>query len=163
VTSSISIAEYKKMRTSEVKDTSNSKYRNSRVMVNNKSFDSRSEANYYVYLLGEKLNGSIRMFLRQVPFDLSEDTKKVYKCDFMVIHNDNSLSVVDVKGYETKEFKLKASLIESRYKLKIDLVKKVRNVLKNIPLDEVSGSYNCCEMSDFIKYRIRAFDCMDGA
>lgn len=162
--SSISVEEYRRMIAAGDKNVpSKSKYNNSRVKVNNKLFDSRSEANYYLYLLGERINGSIRMFLRQVPFDLSEDTKQVYKCDFLVFHKDGNASIIDVKGYKTKEFKLKASLIESRYNIKIELVTKVKNHLNNIPFDEVAGTYRCSEMSDFIKYRIRTFDCMRGA
>ncbi|MFK5892883.1 MAG: DUF1064 domain-containing protein [Pseudomonadota bacterium] len=157
---SISVDEYRQLLAKSDTNTTKSKYRNSRVVVNNKSFDSRSEASYYLFLLGELINGSIRMFLRQVPFDLSESTKQIYKCDFLVVNNDNSISVIDVKGFETKGFKLKAPLIESRYNIKIQLVKKVKNFLKNIPIDPDSGSYNCSKMSEFLKYRIRSFDCL---
>jgi hypothetical protein len=58
----------------------------------------------------------------QVPFHLPGGVK--YVCDFMVLYKDGLIDFVDVKGFETAEFKMKKKLVESLYGVEITVIKK---------------------------------------
>ena len=45
-------------------------------------------------------------------------------CDFVVFYEDGRVEYVDVKGRETELFKLKKSVVEAQYPIKIKVVKK---------------------------------------
>ena len=60
-------------------------------------------------------------FLRQVPFDLPGGVK--YRADFMIFWADGSVTVEDVKGYDTPQSRLKRRQGEVLYPVKIELVK----------------------------------------
>ena len=85
-------------------------------------FASKAEANYCAQLKILQRAGEIKYFLMQVPFYLPGGIK--YVVDFVVFHNDGTVDYVDVKGVETKEFKLKKKLVEEFYPVKIMVVKK---------------------------------------
>ena len=114
-----------------------SKYRNKKVKINGRRFDSMAEGNYYIELLQLRKLGVVTHFLRQVPIELSEHTSDKYRLDFLVFYADGKIDYVDVKGVETKEFKLKKSLIEGLYPFKIKLVKSqsITNHLKKLVPD----------------------------
>lgn len=88
-------------------------------------FDSTMEANYYEYLKAEQLKGSIVRFELQPVFVLLEDHvhphtgKKVrgikYISDFVVYYPDGSMLIIDTKGRETPDFKLKRKLFDFLY------------------------------------------------
>lgn len=84
-------------------------------------FRSKKEAAYYDQLKLKVKAGLIHFFLMQVPFHLPGGV--VYRCDFIEFHADGSVHFTDVKGFETKEFKLKRKLVESLYPIKITVVK----------------------------------------
>ena len=50
-----------------------------------------------------KERGIVFLWLRQVAFDLGEDTR--YRADFLVIESTGEFYAVDVKGMETQQFK----------------------------------------------------------
>ena len=99
----------------------NNKYRNTLTYADHIKFDSKREAARYEELKLLQKAGEVLYFLRQVPFDLGAGTK--YRCDFLIFWKDGSHTVEDVKGYATKEFKLKKKLVESKYPIKIEIVK----------------------------------------
>lgn len=87
-------------------------------------FDSRLEAKFYEHLKDLQKQRLIRTFEMQVRFEIipaytSVTGKKIrkteYVADFVVVHNDGSEEVIDVKGVETDVFKLKRKLFELKY------------------------------------------------
>lgn len=107
-----------------------SKYNAKKVMVDGIKFDSEMESNYYVYLKYQKKIGKIKDFELQPEFILMDKFKKdgknymatKYKADFRVIHNDDSIEIVDVKGMITPVFAIKVKMFHSRYEEKLSLV-----------------------------------------
>ena len=83
-------------------------------------FPSKKEAEYYVQLKRRIDGGGVIFFLMQVPLHLPGGVK--YIVDFLEFHDDGTVHFVDVKGFETKEFKLKKKLVESLYPITIEVV-----------------------------------------
>ena len=59
----------------------------------------------------------IKGFCLQPVFILASDLK--YKADFIVFNNDGSTEIIDVKGFKTKEYKVKKKVFEDKFNLKI--------------------------------------------
>jgi len=89
------------------------KYNNKRTVVDGINFQSILEAKYYIKLKAWVELGEVVGFFRQVPLDLAGGIK--YRMDFLIFFKDGTCECVDVKGVETKEFKLKKKLIEEAY------------------------------------------------
>ena len=111
------------------------KYRNEKTIVDGITFDSRKEANYYLYLKRLSEEGKISNLRLQVPYiiadpvwvdvekQLKTKTKTVkyqvwkglkYIADFVYIDNSTgSEEVVDVKGHRTKEYLHKKRLMHN--------------------------------------------------
>lgn len=97
-----------------------SKYGAQKITVNNILFDSIMEAEYYIYLLEKKDKKEIKDFSMQISFDLLPKQKNKftgktilavkYIADFVIIHNNNTKEVIDIKGRETVDFKLKKKM-----------------------------------------------------
>ena len=109
---------------------SRSKYNNKKVTLDGITFDSKIEASYYEYLKRLEQQGIVSEFLMQkeyIVFDgYTKDGKKVrpikYKADFEVHYADNHIEVIDIKGFETADFKLKKKLFEYRYPFTLKLL-----------------------------------------
>jgi len=84
-------------------------------------FDSQKEAKYYRELLLRQRAREIIFFLRQVPLHLPGNTK--YVVDFVEFRADGTVHFVDIKGYETENFKLKKRQVEDLYPIRIGIVK----------------------------------------
>lgn len=117
------------------------KYLNKKTTIDGITFDSKKEAQYYLYLKAKQEAGEISNLQLQVSYELipavwKEETvhlktkDKVYKkqvqraityrADF--VYTDNSTNnevVVDVKGLRTKEYKLKAKMMFALKGIKI--------------------------------------------
>lgn len=98
----------------------NGKYNAEPVYIDSIRFDSKREGRYYEALKLRQAAGEIRHFHRQVLFDLEGGV--IYRCDFQVIHADNTVEYVDAKGVETKEFKMKMRMVRARYGIEVTLV-----------------------------------------
>lgn len=93
--------------------------------INEIKFDSVMEAKYYVHLLHKEQEGMIKNIRLQVPFGLVLAYKDfdgsrvrliIYLADFCFEKvDDNSKYIVDVKGTETPEFKIKWKLLGYKY------------------------------------------------
>ena len=83
-------------------------------------FDSKKEAAYYDKLLLAQQAGNLLFFLRQVPFHLPGGV--TYRVDFQEFWADGTVSFVDVKGMETKEFKRNKKQVEALYPVRIETV-----------------------------------------
>ena len=110
-----SIDDYKNYKNG--KKTKNAKYRSYKTSVDGHTFDSLKEANYYQELKLRLKSSDIRGFCLQPTFILAPGLK--YKADFIVFNNDGTYSVIDVKGFKTKEYIAKKKVFEDKYNLKI--------------------------------------------
>lgn len=110
-------------------------------------FDSKLEANRYLYWKEQKKLGLIKDFEMQKVFILQEGFKKngkthrpiTYVCDFYIIYNNGRVEVEDTKGQLTEVFRIKHKMFEYRYP---------EYVLKLIAYDRVD---NC--WMDFKEYK----------
>jgi len=93
------------------------KYGNVPTVVDGIRFDSKREAAYYEQLKMRKAAGEVHFWLRQVPIHLPGGTK--YVIDFLVFLRDDTVDFVDVKGKETKEFRIKRREVEHHYPIKV--------------------------------------------
>ena len=103
------------------------KYHNCKVMVDGIKFDSKAEARRYVELKIIEDTGHIKELKLQPKFELQPKYKNskgqciraiTYKADFSYIETHSEvgkLIVEDVKGVETKEFKLKKKMLEYKF------------------------------------------------
>ena len=83
-------------------------------------FASKKEAAYYDELKLKQKAGTVCFFLRQTPFHLPGNI--TYRIDFQVFNSDGTVHFIDVKGFETKTFKMKKKMVESLYPVKIEIV-----------------------------------------
>lgn len=99
-------------------------YHSKKTVVDGYEFDSILESEYYLRLRLLKAAGEIKDFKLQPTFllqpkfkdDLGTCREISYTPDFQVYHNDDSIEIVEVKGYETPEFKIRFKLF--RYLMK---------------------------------------------
>ena len=89
------------------------KFNAKKTMVDGIYFDSQAEANFSCNLKLLSKAGEIRGFARQARFVIGEGTE--YVTDFIIFNNDNSYRIVDVKGIETSDFKLKMKIMKEKY------------------------------------------------
>lgn len=107
------------------------KYRNKKIIIDEHEFDSMAEGRRYQELKLLERAGEIESLQLQPKFLLQEAFKKngktyrkiEYIADFDYIEN-GKVVVEDVKGVETKEFRLKLRLFEYKYKdLELRIIK----------------------------------------
>lgn len=103
-------------------NTSTSKYKNKKTVVDGFNFSSQLEAKYYMLLTNMKRQGIINIFLMQVPFHISPGV--TYRADFQVFYSDGLVEFIDVKGFETELFKVKKKLVEDKFGIEIKVIKK---------------------------------------
>ena len=102
------------------------KYRSKACKIDGITFQSTAEANYYYKLKMLVKAKKIAGFCRQPRFVITEgdnNTRCVeYVADFIEFHNDGTYRIVDVKGIQTPEFKLKMKSLHEKYPtIKINL------------------------------------------
>lgn len=110
-----------------------SKYYNKKVTIDNYVFDSIAESKRYKELCLLQKANKIKNLELQPRFQLQEAFIKngkrykaiTYVADFMYLDVEkNCIVVEDVKGFETREFKLKQKMFEYKYKnLSLVLIK----------------------------------------
>lgn len=106
------------------------KYGAKKVIHEGIPFDSAMERDFYIVLQGRKKNGEIKDFELQPKFELLPSFEKNgvkyrsidYIADFKIIHNNGEIVIVDVKGFSTADFKIKAKLFNYKYKEKLVLI-----------------------------------------
>jgi hypothetical protein len=125
------------------------KYNAKKVVVDGIQFDSQDESNYYLHLKELKKKGKIKDFELQPKYELqpkfvNAKGKSIlpinYKADFLVTHPDGTQEVIDVKGFETADFKLKKKMFEYKYDQSLTLICKAPKYLAPvqwIELDEL--------------------------
>lgn len=100
------------------------KFKNSKVVVDGITFDSRHEANYYGILKYRLKAGEIKSFERQKDFPFVVNGMLVcrYKADFVVTYPDGSIQVIDTKSeFSRKEpvYRIKFKLMQAVYGITI--------------------------------------------
>lgn len=125
------------------------KYNAKKVTVDGIQFDSQDESNFYLHLKELKRKGKLKDFELQPEYELlpkfvNAKGKTIlpikYKADFLLFHNDGTTEVVDVKGFETADFKLKKKLFEYKYDQSLTLMCKAPQYLAPlewVELDEL--------------------------
>jgi len=84
-------------------------------------FPSKKERRRYQELKLLKQGGEVLFFIMQTPFHLPG--KIVYRSDFMVFWENGNVTIEDVKGFETPEFKMKRKLLEESYPIKLTIIR----------------------------------------
>lgn len=108
------------------------KYGAKKAVVDGIKFDSQMEADYYLTLKEYENMGTIAYFRLQPKFLLQDAfikrgikfRKIEYKADFEVVFPDNTVWIVDIKGFETSDFKIKRKLYEKKYPHELKLITK---------------------------------------
>lgn len=121
-----------------------SKYNARKTVVNGIEFDSKAESEYYLYLQKQVEEGHLKWFELQPTYILQDGFHKTgkfirpiaYVADFELHHNDGSIEVIDVKGFETADFKIKRKLFEKKFPYTLTLVKYVKKYGGWITVDE---------------------------
>jgi len=106
------------------------KYGNKKTVVNGIKFDSKWEAERYLYIKSLERAGRVKDLELQVRFNLIVNDQKIcaYIADFRYKREDKNGEwheiVEDAKGVETSEFKLKKKLMKACLGIDIFLSKK---------------------------------------
>lgn len=105
------------------KPVRDSKYNAKPCVIDGNRFPSKIEAAYYLWALDMQRSGEISYFLRQVPIYLPGGIRYVF--DFLLFEARSILDqsevprgwhkYIDVKGHETKEFKMKRNQVHAIY------------------------------------------------
>ncbi len=89
------------------------KYNAQATVVDGIKFGSKAEARKYIELRTLQNGGEVVGFLRQVPMHLPGGV--VYRMDFLVFWADGRCTGIEVKGYETPEWKIKHKQVAELY------------------------------------------------
>lgn len=87
------------------------------------TFDSKLECEYYKELMLKVKNGEIKSFSIQPKYILQDKFTKFdkhyreisYSPDFMIINNDDSITLIDVKGFSTPASEIRKKLFDFQY------------------------------------------------
>ena len=100
-----------------------SKYGNRKVTLYGMTFDSKKEAERYLFLRSEQLEGRIRDLCCQVSFEIiprvGKEREVKYIADFTYRDKDGNIVVEDVKGFKTDVYKLKKKLMLWRFGIEV--------------------------------------------
>lgn len=109
----------------------NSKYNARKTEIDGIKFASKAEGDYYKHLKKLKAQGVVTWFDMQPRFTLLnaftddwgvEHNKIEYVADFLVHYAEGEPKVIDIKGTETPEFKLKRKWYCSMFPLELKLI-----------------------------------------
>lgn len=109
------ISEYKQLIAKRKKH----KYNAQPTVVSGIRFDSKKEANHFSLLKKAQKSGALKMFLRQVPFDLPGGAK--YKLDFLEFWHEEII-FTEIKGLDLPIGRLKRKQVEEIYGIKITII-----------------------------------------
>tara|TARA_R110000824_G_scaffold352968_1_gene540110 strand:+ start:403 stop:723 length:321 start_codon:yes stop_codon:yes gene_type:complete len=100
------------------------KYNAKKTNVDGITFDSKRESRRYLELKTLLHAGHISDLELQIPFPCIVNDKKIcsYKADFAYIQ-DGKRVVEDVKGFVTRDFRLKKKLVEALHGIEVVIVK----------------------------------------
>jgi hypothetical protein len=116
--------------TAETAHKKKPKYHNKHTWVDGLCFDSQMEADRYGQLKMLQRAGTIKGFCRQPEFVLTEGNEEqraiTYKADFIVFNLDGSVTVEDVKGYESQQWERTFKMFKAKHpNIEISVLKEV--------------------------------------
>ena len=116
--------------TARKKPKKRSKYGNKRTWIDGICFHSKKEGEHYNQLKLLQGVGEIKGFCLQPEFVLVEGNPEeraiTYKADFIIFNNDGSYEIVDVKGFESEQWKRTFKQFKLKYPgLELKIVKEV--------------------------------------
>lgn len=129
-------------------------------------FDSAKEAEYYLYLKYLKRIGQVVDFELQPKYLLQDTLRKngvthkkiTYTADFKVFYPNGQIQIIDVKGFVTKDFKIKRKLFEQRYpELSLTLITKHRGQWIETRMANAEKAKNKKARQEFMK-RIKTME-----
>lgn len=131
------------------------KFRNNKIVYNGIKFDSKLECNFYITLLQAKKENKIIDFELQPKFLLQDKFEKhgkkyraiTYIADFKVYTNDGKCHVVDCKGMETIEFKIKKKLFIKKFDFPLHCMTHITKYGGWIELDDYNKIKKCRKTS----------------
>lgn len=103
-----------------------SKYGAEKTLLDGILFDSKAEANFYAALKQREKAGEVTDIARQREYDLMVNGVLVasYRADFVFFdRRARAFRVVDVKGFATRDFRLKAKLMKACHGIDVEVVK----------------------------------------
>jgi hypothetical protein len=120
------------------------KYNAKHTEIDGIAFDSKAEGEYYLHLKQQLEEALIKSFELQPKFILQDGFRKdgknirpiLYVADFDVWKLDGIREIIDVKGFETPDFKIKRKLFEKKFPFTLTLVKYVKKYGGWITVDE---------------------------
>ena len=125
-----------------------SKYKANKIEFDNIIFDSKVECEYYKLLKEKVKNGEIKSFTIQPTYELQPSFIKNgikyrsinYISDFLILNNDDSIYLIDIKGFQTVDSKLKKKIFDYKYpNIELKLLGYVAKYGGFIPLDEINA------------------------
>lgn len=125
-----------------MKQLKQTKYGNKKVFRHDRWFDSIAEADYYPIAVayaeehGYELKLQDRLdILPTLKLNQWAIRKTQYVADYAFYNQGELIRLVDVKGMETKDFKLKAKMIAKELGIVIELAKKTRGGFIHYPFN----------------------------
>lgn len=107
--------EFESITGETVKNSKKNKYRNTRIVVDGVRYDSQKEYERHMYLILLEKQGKItglKFHKKEMNIILQDNPPIKYEPDFC--YYENGVYVIeDLKGYQTKEFKLKKKMLIS--------------------------------------------------
>lgn len=118
------------------------KYGNKKTYAFGRWFDSKAEADYYPIALAYASDHGYELRLQErldilpaLKLNQWVIRKTQYVADYAFYNRGELVRLVDVKGHETADFRLKAKMIAREYDLVIELAKKTRNGFTHYPFN----------------------------
>ena len=107
------------------------KYRAVKTVVDGITFASIAESKRYVVLKLLKRSGKIKDFKMQVRYTFELNGVKIssYIADFVVEYPNGTVMIEDVKGFETKEYRIKKKMMLAFFGIVIQEIKVPKNKL----------------------------------
>ena len=122
MTKTITAAQFRQIK----KPAARSKYKNKKTERDGITFQSKREADYYSELRLREAAGEVCEVQMQVPYKLVVEGHLIetYRADFVFWDCvAKRTRVIDVKGYETRDFKRKRKWMLAIHKIDVEVVK----------------------------------------
>lgn len=118
------------------------KYGNRKTCLNGRLFDSKAEAEYLYYAEAWAVENGCEVHLQE-RLKLTRSLKlndwtirpSHYVADYAFYKNGELVRIVDVKGFETAEFKLKAKMVAEKYGIVVEIAKRQRGGFTHYPFN----------------------------
>lgn len=104
-----------------LRPTAKTQHGNAPTPVDGRVFASKREAKRYIQLVQMKAAGEIRGFACQVSIPLPSGKRRMI-IDFMLVHNEGSITWEDAKGFATLLWQTKRDELEHALGIKVECV-----------------------------------------